>query len=153
MKNRAGDGASGGAGDPVACWNANAEKLRCLIVLDDDVAAKLSDRAGDAFCRAFIVEDRVTGAVKLKFRFRYSNPDERNWFSATTDKRGPEAVEHFESGMRFVLDEAARRLGFGLPKDSVKSFYPPDDGGDVGSVLIWLEMHDLIEMTVGPEDL
>lgn len=128
-------------------WNANDEKLRCLIVLDDGVAELLSHRAGQAFFRAFIVEDRVTGKVRLKFRFRYKDPEQRNWFKATTDKRGDEAVEHFRSGVDEVLRTATSMLTVPLDANGVTAFFPPDDGGDVGSTLIWLEMRDLIEIT------
>jgi hypothetical protein len=128
-------------------WMTNVEKLRCLIVLDDGAAALLSPRAGVAYFRAFIVEDRVTGAVTLKFRYRYKDPDERSWSRVTMDKRGDGAIEFFRQAIEKVLREGARRIGLPLPKDAIQAFYPPDDGGDVTSTLIWLEMRDLIEIT------
>jgi hypothetical protein len=42
-------------------WMSNEEKLLALIVLDDAVAARLTDRGGEAFFRAFIVQNRKTG--------------------------------------------------------------------------------------------
>lgn len=128
-------------------WKANDEKLRCLIVLDEDVAELLSHRAGQAFFRAFIVEDRGTGEVRLKFRFRYKDPEQRSWFGATTDKRGDEAVEHFRSGIDTVLRRATSMLTVPLDANGVTAFFPPDDGGDFCSTLIWLEMRDLIEIS------
>ena len=128
------------------CWNANAEKLHCLIVLDDDIASKLSARPGPAFFRAFIVEDRATGQMRMKFRFQYINPDERNWYLVTTKLRGVEAIEFFQQGIEVMQRTAALAMGHQLPKDAISSFYPPDDGGDATATIIWLEMNDLIEI-------
>ncbi len=131
-----------------AGWDANAEKLRCLIMLNDGIAELFSPRAGEAFFRAFIVEDRATGEVRLKFRYRYKNPDERNWYRATSGKRGAEAVEYFRSAIDKVLRTACSMLELPVDVDGVTAFFPPDDGGDCRSTLIWLDMRDLIEISV-----
>jgi hypothetical protein len=129
-------------------WDGNAEKLRCLMVLDDGIAELLSHRAGQAFFRAFIVEDRASGEMRMKFRWRYKDPDDRSWCQATTDKRGDEAVEFFRSAIEKVLRTAASTLGLSIGVNGIKGFFPPDDGGDCASTLIWLEMRDLIEISV-----
>jgi hypothetical protein len=129
-------------------WDAAREKLRCMIVQDDSVAELLSDRAAPAFFRAFIVEDRATGAVEMKFRWHYKDPDEKSWGIVTTDKRGAEAVEYLQDGLTKVLTTAIAMIaGSHPPEDVVHAFYPPDDGGDAGSTLIWLDMKDLVEIT------
>jgi hypothetical protein len=130
-----------------ACWVADLERLHCLLLVVDNVASRLSSRAGPAFIRAFILEDRTSGEMRMKFRFHYINPEDRDWYIFGTAERGQEAVEHFENGLRLVLDEAARMLGEPLPDGAIQTFYPPDDGGDAGRTLIWLEQHDLIEIT------
>jgi hypothetical protein len=127
-------------------WNANEEKLLCHIVLDDSLAPLLSSDAGPAFFRAFIVEDRKSGEVRLKFRFRYKSTP-RSWFRiAAQNLRGTEAVEDFRAGIEFMLTEAARKLGRPFPEGAIKCYYPPDDMGDVGRTIIWLEMQDLVEI-------
>lgn len=128
-------------------WDTHSEKLRCHIVLSDDVARYLSPRAGDAFFRAFIVEDRATGEIRLVFRYRYKNPDARNWFRVISAKRGDEAVADLAAGIECVLITACEKIGRPIAADKIARFYPPDDGGDPRSTLIWLEMHDLIELT------
>jgi hypothetical protein len=134
-------------------WIVNAEKLRCLMLLDDGIAELLSDRAGSTYFRAFIVEDRVTGEIRLKFRYQYKDPNESNWFQVTTEKRGTEAVEDFRAKIEKIL-----RTGYSilfnrhLPEPAVKSFFPPDDRGDGASTLIWLEMKDLIEIRVEQDE-
>jgi len=134
--------------DDECCWVADQERLHCFLLVDDDVVQNLglSSRAGPAFIRAFIVEDRTTGEMSMKYRFRYIDPDERMWYRISTDKRGREAVEQFESGLRFVLDEGARLMGRNLPDGAIQSFYPPDDGGDATRTLMWLDERDLIEI-------
>jgi hypothetical protein len=134
-------------------WNANTEKLLCLVLLDDKYAPRLSDRAGQAFARAFIVEDRASGEIRMMFRFRYKDPDERSWYEARPDqKKGIEAVEFLRHAIQDVWVTATAMLGGRrLPDDAVKAFYPPDDGGDPGRTIIWLEMQDLVEIAEATE--
>lgn len=130
-----------------AGWEAEREKLRCMLVIDDSIGERLSNRAGRAFFRAFIVEDRATGAVQMKFRWKYRDPDETSWGRVTTDKRGAKAVDFLQSGMAKTLTTALSMIaGTGAPAAVVHAFYPPDDGGDPGSTIIWLDMKDLIEI-------
>jgi hypothetical protein len=130
-----------------AGWEAGREKLLCLILLDDEIGQHLSSRAGDAFFRAFIVGDRITGAVQLKARWKYKDPDEQSWFSVTPDKRGSEAVECLQVGITKTLTTPLSMIaGRDAPEDAVHIFYPPDDGGDPAKTIIWLDMKDLIEI-------
>jgi hypothetical protein len=140
--------------DFVAGWDSPNEKLRCHILLVDNVAQALSPRAGPAFFRAFIVEDRATGAVSMKFRYNYKNPDDKKWYGVTTDKRGDAAVEYMRNAITVTLMTAlsvlvARRE---IPEKAVLAFYPPDDGGDPAKTVIWLDMRDLIEITAVKEE-
>jgi hypothetical protein len=128
-------------------WDSDSEKLRCHIVLDDDAAQKLSSRAGNAYFRAFIVENRATHQIGMKFRYKYRNPEERQWYFVTTDKPGEEGVEDFVFGIRSVLLTGAAMMHVELRDDQIVEFYPPDDGGDSTKTIIWLEMQDLIEIS------
>jgi hypothetical protein len=131
-------------------FNMNTQKLHCLIVLSDDLAKALSYKAGNAFWRGFVVEDRRTGEVEARFRFRYVdgdswcklglNPDWRNW---SLQKK----VEHFVNSMEFVLRTAAEMMaGTTPPGEMVTRFYPPnpDDGR---ATVEWLIAQDLVEVT------
>lgn len=133
--------------EPLAGWIAPDEKLRCHMVLDDGIGQKLSPRAGPAYFRAFIVEDRETHRISMKFRYKYINPDERNWYRLPTEKTGDEGVRFLVAGMRKVLLLAATLLKVGIRPDHISEHYPPDDNGDWGATVIWLDMHDLIEIT------
>ncbi len=127
-------------------WNCDEEKLLCHIVLVDSMAKKLSERAGPAFFRGFIVEDRATGIISMKYRYRYED-GERNWFSVTPkQQQGPGTAKELEKSMLAGLREAARRLCIPLPPGSVVFFYPPDDGGEFERTLEWLQERDLIEI-------
>ena len=52
-------------------WDTHKEKLLCHMVLDDGFAKGLSPIAGSAFWRAFIVQDRKTGVISCKMRWKY----------------------------------------------------------------------------------
>jgi hypothetical protein len=133
----------------VVGWDANKEKLRALITLDDRVAQLLSPLAGDAFYRGFVVEDRKTGKVSAKFRYRYREPKEASWYTINLDDehQGPGAVEYMIDGLTKTLVLGAKFMGIPLPATVVEVHRPPDDGGDWGRTLIWLEMKDLVEIT------
>lgn len=127
-------------------WNVNEEKLLCLMLLDDNLAPLMSSDAGPAYFRAFIVENRKTGEVALKLRFRYKRGP-RMWTKfAHKELRGAEAMKEFHAGVVNMLTYAAQGIGRELPASAIKSFYPPDDQGDAGKTIIWLEMQDLIEI-------
>ncbi len=127
-------------------WNANEEKLLSLIVLDDGFARQLSDRAGPAFFRAFIVENRATGAISMKHRFKDIDGD-RQWYSVTPKEQGPGTVDELRQGMRTVLEEAAHMIQVPLPPGAIQCFDPPDDRGDWERTIEWLIERDLVEVT------
>ena len=131
----------------LAGWVAPDEKLRCHMTLDDNLGQLLSPRAAPAYFRAFIVEDRETHRISMKFRYKYVNPDERNWYRFETNKKGDEGVRYLVAGMRKVLLLATTMLSLKARPDQIEEFYPPDDNGDWGATIIWLEMHDLVEIT------
>ena len=136
--------------DLVAGWDGETEKLLCHVVLNDVFAKFLSSRAGDAYFRAFIVENRASGIVSMKFRFRYKEPDEASWFRVCEDRRGPEAAESLLDGITRILTMALTIALPGCPDEAVRPFYPPDDGGDPARTVIWLEMQDLVTISVAP---
>jgi hypothetical protein len=130
-------------------WDLNNEKLLSHILIDDRYARLLSERAGEAFFRCFIVEDRATGAVSMKYRFKYSDGN-RNWFVVKSRERGAAAVDRLKLGMRKVISTAAQARGTPLPPDAIVYFDPPDDEGDGTKTIQWLVDRDLIEV-VGVE--
>lgn len=138
--------------EPEAGWNSNKERLLCMMVLDDDLAPALSPLAGPAFWRAFIVQNRKTGEVLVKFRFKYKN-GERSWYAVTAkDKQNAEAeATRLRCGLEDVLRLALRAVPLDIDPErvdhAVQCFYPPDDEGDPGKTIIWLEQRDLIEIT------
>ena len=128
-------------------WDVDNEKLLCHILLDDSYAPMLSTRAGPAFFRAFIVENRATGQLSMKFRFKYQD-GKRNWFRITPTDGGKTGIEELRKGVRSGLKTSAIFMGIPLPEDAVKFFDPPDDGGDGMKTVAWLVERDLIEVSV-----
>jgi len=131
-------------------FNLNTQKLHCLIVLDDQVAKALSDKAGEAFCRAFVVEERQTGEIKLNFRFRYTSGD--SWYRVRLDPEKQklsreERVEHLAKGFEHVLRMGAGLFagGIAVPDGVITRFCPPDPD-DGMKTLEWLIAQDLVEI-------
>jgi|SRR5215831_16007919 len=127
-------------------WNTDEEKMLCLIVLDDDIGQAISPIAGDAFFRAFILENRKTGVVSCKFRFRYKDHD--SWYEITpgSPKSRAERVTELQEGMEKVISQTlARRIGIPkFPPNLLVSHFPPDDEGDPQKTIEWLLAKDLI---------
>jgi hypothetical protein len=131
-------------------FNLNAQKLHCLIVLDDAVGRLLSERAGDAFFRAFVVENRDSGEMMLNFRFRYTDHD--SWFRVALDAEKQklsvaERVEYLAAGIEhtILLGASVFTGGVAAPTEMVHRFCPPDpDNGE--ATLDWLIAQDLIEV-------
>jgi len=129
------------------------EKMRCLMVLDDVVAGRLSCKAGPAYWRAFIMEDRTTHLVHAKFRFKYDN-GKRDWcWKQPKVQTSPEAATE---ELRCVLEDIMKK-GFGVfgidktaAENAIQCYYPPDDGGDPMKTLIWLDQQNLVDITVEP---
>lgn len=128
--------------EPSTGWNANTEKLLCLVVLDDHTANHLSSETGEAFFRAFIVQDRATGLIRMNFRFRYRDGKD-SWFSVTPkDQQG--ALAELRDGIATVLEQASQGIGHPLKPGDVAYFEPPDDEGDFFRTIDWLVERDLI---------
>jgi hypothetical protein len=130
-------------------WNSNEERLLCMMLLDDGIAPRLSVRAGPAFWRCFIVQNRKTGIIYAKYRFRYKDPEEDRWYHivpATQDANTLQGTrEKIEATYRLAVSIAGE-----APENAIQCFYPPDDGGDHMKTIIWLEQQDLIEIKVEP---
>jgi hypothetical protein len=142
-------------------FNLPKENLRCLVALSDVIAEALSENAGSAFWRGFIVEDRKTGEIWAKSRFRYKTGD--SWFHIHLNpeqRKRPikEQVQHlaasFEKVMRGGLAmmagtakslEEALRGDNGVPKGLVTCFYPPKPE-DPEATVDWLIAQDLVEL-------
>jgi hypothetical protein len=127
------------------CWHVGTEKLLSFIVLPDEYAHLLSERAGSAFFRGFIVQDRETNEVTLKYRFKYGD-DKRSWYWVTPQSES-DAVEHLESTMQTLITMTARHTGIDLPDNVLVCFHPPDDQGDWNHTVAWLLERDLLEIT------
>jgi hypothetical protein len=138
------------AGDGATGFNDVTQKLLCLITLDDRIGAALSDRAGTAFFRAFVVEDRKTGDVSARHRFRYTHGD--SWYAVTLspekqklsrDEKVGYLAERIESFMQQGCEKLA---GMKPPKKMMERFYPPEPE-DGGKTIQWLIEQDLVEVT------
>jgi hypothetical protein len=129
---------------------AEKEKLLCFMLLDDGFAKQISVAADDAFWRGFIVQDRATGLVSMKFRFKYKNGN-RNWYNVNPKhQHGQETVELLRNSLEDVLCEALKIHGLSSEqvRNAVQCFYPPDDGGDFMATATWLAERDLVEISV-----
>lgn len=121
--------------------------MLCFLLVDDSLAEAVLGPKGKglAFWRAFIVEDRVTGEVRVLWRYLYPN-GRKSWYEAiATGKKGQDAMVFLKCMLEDVLETANKAIG--LPFQ-VQAFYPPDDGGDGIKTIIWLEQQDLIDVRV-----
>lgn len=141
-------------------FNLPKENLRCLVALSDEIAEVMSaGTAGVAFWRGFIVEDRKTGEIWAKSRFRYKTGDSWMHLHLEPEKRKlpvKEQVQHLASSFERVLrggmammagtakslDEALREDN-GVPKGLVTCFYPPNPE-DAQATFEWLIQQDLV---------
>jgi len=130
-------------------FNLETQKLHCVIVLDDGIGQKLSDKAGIAFFRAFIVEDRKTGEVLCNERYRYTHED--SWYRLNIGRHGEllnreEKVEYLahmvETVMRIGLENLTKQAA---PEGVVTRHYPPEPD-DSEKTLEWLIAQDLMEI-------
>jgi hypothetical protein len=125
-------------------WMSNEEKLLALIILDDEVAARLTDRGGEAFFRAFIVQNRATGQIMMRHRFRYVDHDA--WFEVDP-KEQEGALTYLRESLTDMLLTAAQMMDGTISPLAVQVFEPPDDEGDFESTIAWLSARDLITVT------
>ena len=132
-------------------FDLDKEKIRCLMVLDDGIAGKLSCKAGPAYWRAFILENRETHQVYVQFRFKYQN-GEKSWFQTRLKKQtSPEAAtEELRCGLEDVMKTGLGAFGADAEaaENAIQCYYPPDDGGDPAKTIILLEQQDLVEVTI-----
>jgi hypothetical protein len=134
----------------------NKEKVLCMLVLNDDLGAALSDRASDAFWRGFITQNRATGEINGKMRFKYIDPPETSWMacdlSAENQRKSvAERVACLQEGIEcIILGSIQERHAENLapPKGAFTTHWPPDDGGDLMATVRWLEEMDLINVRV-----
>ena len=132
-------------------FNLRTQKLHCLMLIDDALADVLSDKAGEAFWRAFIVEERETGEISANFRFRYTDHDA--WFSihpGEDKQKQPhkQLIEELANGLEKTLRACLFAMSRGkvpAPKwrrfsswAAISRFYPPDpeDGEKTAEYLI-----------------
>jgi hypothetical protein len=129
-------------------WETAKDKLICFMLVDDSLGIKVCGPSakGIAFWRAFILEDRQTGEIHAVWRFKYPDGN-TSWteITCTNGLSGDAAKNHLRCALEDVINKA--NDVFGLPQ-KVECFYPPDDGGDPGKTLLWLDEHDLIEFRV-----
>jgi hypothetical protein len=138
------------ADDGKTGFNLNTQILHCLVVLNDQLAPVMSSEAGNAFFRAFIVEDRKSGKILANMRLRYKYGD--SWFRL---KIGPdkqhlsreERIKYLAEGIAGVQGRLLEIVSGGVPppKDAVICFYPPEPE-DADKTFDWLIAQDLIEV-------
>jgi hypothetical protein len=115
------------------------------MVLDDGVVQDvIVPGAKPAFWRAFIVQNRETGIVSCKYRFKQI--DATNWYEITPKEQNANTVKVLREKVETVFRLASGAFGAD-PNKAIQCFYPPDDGGDGAKTIIWLEMQDLAEIT------
>lgn len=137
-------------GDKTAGFDLDREKMICFIVLNDDLAPKLSSLAAPAYFRAFILEDRKTHEIFAKMRFRYDT-DEANWYvlhSRPEDDRET-AITYLNSGIVGVSQLGMAICGIDATEteDAIQCFYLPDDEGTPMKTVLWLAQHNLISVS------
>lgn len=122
----------------------DAEKLHVLIVTDDSESVVLLGAAVSAYFRAFIVQDRATGKVALKYRFKKLD-GKRTWYVFVNENPDVEiAVNQFVDIVREMLVDGAKT--FAIPMQ-VEVYRVPEDireHADSRKVMEWLLEKDLV---------
>jgi hypothetical protein len=130
---------------PEPYWNSNKEKLLCFMLLDDSVVQDIIvPGAKPAYWRAFIVQNRETGIISCKYRFKQQ--DSTNWYQIIPAEQNVNTAQDLREKMETVFRLACCVFG-AYPDKVIQCFFPPDDGGDGAKTIIWLEMQDLVELT------
>lgn len=136
---------------PCTGFNLMEQRLLCLIVLNDRLGHILSDKAKDAFFRAFIVQERDTSEVLCNYRFRYQDGDSWYTVNLSAEKQALPVKKRIEF-IRHAIEDVMLRKSLQIladsmpPKDAVTCFYPPDpENGE--ATLQWLIDQDLVEIT------
>lgn len=128
---------------PPIGWKCNDEKLRMLIALTDRDVERLCNRAGQAFFRAFIVENRETGHLMARFRFRYTTGD--SWYDVEPKKQDG-AIEFLRNALTDMILTTSAILVIPIKENDLHYYSPPDDQGNPDHTVAWLLEHDLVEL-------
>lgn len=127
----------------------NSQKLHCMIVMNDEIGANFT-KPGLTFFRGFVTEDRDTGAITARMRFRHGDGDSWNQFGLTTEYRQRSKVDQVQYFVAAIV--ATMRIGLSVfaggapvPKDAVAAYYPPNPD-DAEGTLEWLIAKDLMEI-------
>lgn len=128
----------------------NKEKLVALIIVDDEIGQMLSSKASETFVRAFIVEDRQTGEISARMRFRYDDHDAWIGISPSAENQKlsrAELVSRFQEGIEMTFRGAMTAMSGGIvpPKKVIDCRYPPDDEGQPMRTVKWMQEQDLIK--------
>ena len=129
----------------------DTQKLLCLIGLNDQLASLLG-MPGEAFFRAFIVQERATGEILMNMRFRYADGDSWGQVKLDTERQKlsrAERVAYLQESMERILRQALSLTAPGspVPKDAVVCHYPPPPDGEPQETLDWLIAEDLVRVT------
>jgi hypothetical protein len=132
-------------------FNLDTQKLHCLLMLHDGLASALSNKAGEAFFRAFVVESRETGEIQMNTRYRYKDGDSWSRIRLKDERRQwpkEKQIEYLLDGMEKVLCISLAHFAEGAepPEDAILRFYPPNPD-DSEATLDWLVAQDLITVT------
>lgn len=128
-------------------FRLDTQKLHCLVALDDSIGKALSPCAGEAFFRAFVTEERKTGEITARYRFRYADHD--SWVELQAPK-GLSAAEQ----IKFLVGAVDRVLfvvltlfagGTPPPSEAIMHFYPPNND-DAEATMNWLIAEDLVQV-------
>lgn len=133
-------------------WNSNEERLLCHMLLRDELAARLKlTSEGTTFWRAFIVQNRKSGEVYAKMRFRHKK-DKASWsrIHPIDQSNAQKTVQYLQSNLEEVLTTALElmhpEIGSAEVRSAVVSFFPPPDDGDGSKTIDWLIAQDLIQI-------
>ena len=120
--------------------NLNKEKLLCYIDTDDEIAERMIGMKFEGCLRAFIVQDRQSGAIRCTWRIKrpQNGGFVRSWHTITTDR--PDPAEYLRENVVKVFEQMTAKT---------KCFFPPDDGGDGMLTARWLEKQGLVFLKTG----
>lgn len=137
--------------DKCVGFRLDTQKLHCLIVMNDTIGKALSHKAGKAYFRAFVVEDRETGEILTNMRFRYVDGDSWMTMRLSPEKQKlsrERRIEYLTHAVEDTMRTGAQVFADGAvpPKDMITCHYPPHPE-DAKDTLEWLLAQDLVEIT------
>lgn len=122
----------------------NTQKLRCMIVMDD-VIGEAFTKPGLTFFRGFVTEERGTGQITARWRFRHSDGSSWTQIGVNSEfekKSKDEQVVWLVDAMGL----SAFAGGTPVPEGAIKAHYPPNPD-DAEGTLEWCIANDLMEVT------